>query len=315
MKIFRHYNDLPDEFRGGAIAIGNFDGVHLGHRQVIRTAGDMARSLKAPWGVLTFEPHPRMYFQRNAPPFRLTPFHLKAQIIAEMGVDFLMVLHFDEQLSRQTADDFVDEVLADGLGARHVVCGFDFVFGHKRGGNSAFLREKGDAMGFATTSVGVILDDDGSVISSTRVREMLTAGNPRGAAKLLGRPHEIAGRVAHGDQRGRTIGFPTANIELDQDNRPTTGVYAIRACIEDEDDPVWYDGVANLGRRPTVTDDTRVVLETHLFDFSGDIYGKHLRVALIDYLRPEKKFDGLEALTAAIREDSETARRLLQTEG
>ena len=314
MRIFRHYNDLPDDFRGGSIAIGNFDGVHLGHQEVINTAGGVAKERDIPWGVMTFEPHPRMFFQKSIEPFRLTPFHLKARIIEELGADFLMVLHFDKKLSDLTAEAFVGDVLKASLDARHIVCGFDFVFGKNRQGDGNFLRSRGQALGFGTSSVGAVLDDTGEAISSTRIRDYLSDADPRGAARLLGRHHEISGRVVRGDERGRTIGFPTANLEFDINNRPATGVYAVRTGIDRGGVIYWRDGVANLGHRPTFGDEDRITLETHLFDFDQDIYGQHLRVGLVEYLRPERKFNGIDELTRAIRRDCTDARAVLAKE-
>ncbi len=312
MRVYRHFNEIAPEHRGGVIAIGNFDGVHRGHRAVIEEAGHIAKAAKAPWGVMTFEPHPRSVFRPDAPPFRLTPFHLKSRFIEEMGVDFLVVLHFDLEFSRMPAEAFVADVLVGGLGARHIVSGFDFVFGHQRKGTADFLEAQGKRAGFATTHVGKVTDEAGEVVSSTRIRAYLAEAKPREAARLLGRPFEIEGRVITGDQRGRTIGFPTANIMLEATSPPAFGVYAVRAGTDEGSEPVvWHDAVANLGYRPTFGG-TTPSLETHLFDFSGDLYGRHLRVALIEFLRPERKFDGLAQLTEQIRLDSERARTLLK---
>ena len=313
MRIYRHFRELAAEHKGGVIAIGNFDGVHRGHRAVIEEAGRIAKDKGAPWGVLTFEPHPRMMFSPEAPPFRITPFVDKARIIEEMGVDFLLVLNFDQALSHLPADEFVTRVLVEGIGARHVVSGFDFVFGHQRAGTAQFLEAVGRKYGFGATGAGKVVDEDGIVISSTRIRAYLAEGKPREATRLIGRPFELSGRVSGGDQRGRTIGFPTANLMLAATTQPAFGVYAVRAGVETENGVVWHDGVANLGYRPTFGG-TSPVLETHILDFADDIYGKHLRVALIDFLRPERKFDGIQALTAQIAKDSEQARALLAKE-
>jgi riboflavin kinase/FMN adenylyltransferase len=317
MRIYRHFDAIAPEHKGGVIAIGNFDGVHRGHRAVIGEAGRIAKATGAPWGVLTFEPHPRTLFAPDTPPFRLTPFHLKSRLIEEMGVDFLIVLQFDLDFSRRSAESFVADVLIGNLNARHIVSGFDFVFGHQRQGTAQFLEARGKAQGnnqgFGTTSVGAITDETGEVVSSTRIRTHLAEGRPRDAARLLGRSFEIEGRVSGGDQRGRTIGFPTANLMLGGTQPPLFGVYAIRAGIETNEATVWHDGVANLGYRPTFGG-TTPVLETHIFDFADDIYGKHLRVALVEFLRPERKFDGITALTEQIKKDSNQARALLAKE-
>jgi len=312
MRIFRHFENLPDDARGGAVALGNFDGVHRGHQALIGVAADAAQSLGGPLVVATFEPHPRSFFAPHDPPFRLTPFRSKAQLLQALGVDVLLVLTFDRTMSHVGAEDFVRTVLVKGLGARQVTVGSDFRFGHRRGGDVDLLVRMGRESGFAVNTVAPVGAADGEIYSSTRVREYLTAGKPAHAAALLGRPFEIEGRVMLGDQRGRTIGFPTANLGLDGYLRPAFGVYAVRAGIGDGEAPEWVDGVANLGVRPTIGGD-KLLLETHLFDFGRDIYGEHLRIALIEYIRAERRFDGLDALKAQIAEDCATARRILRT--
>ncbi|MBT3887392.1 MAG: bifunctional riboflavin kinase/FAD synthetase [Rhodospirillaceae bacterium] len=306
MRVYRHSDEITAEHQGGAIAIGNFDGVHLGHQTVINAAGNAARAGGVPWGVLTFEPHPRMVFDAGAEPFRLTPFHAKLRQIEALGVDFLVVLHFDKKLASMAAEEFVMQVLIGGFGARHIVSGHDFVFGHNRKGTADYLAAKGAEHGFQCESIAEVLGAGGEGISSTRIRQYLFDANPADAARLLGHPYEIEGRVAHGDERGRQIGFRTANIELEANVRPALGVYAVRAGIDEGPETVWHDGVANLGYRPTFDGETPV-LEAHLFDFDQDIYGKHLRVGLIDFLRPERKFDGVEALKAQIDKDCKEA--------
>jgi len=309
MQIFRHYQDLPEDVRGAAVAVGNFDGVHRGHQAVIGEAGRIARSTGIPWAVLSFEPHPRTLFKPDQDPFRLTPFRIKARHIEELGVNALMVLHFDLDFARLTAEDFIQKVLIDGLQAKHVISGYDFVFGNKRAGNCELLLRKGKENGFGFTCVSAV-DDGEAVFSSTGVRKCLRNGDPIGAAHFLGRPFEIEGRVEHGDQRGRTIGFPTANLHLDEYVRPAKGVYAIRAGVDLGTETVWHDGVANLGNRPTF-DGVDIVLEAHLFDFNDDLYGKHLRVSLIDFIREEKKFGGLDELKDQIAKDGIQARKIL----
>jgi riboflavin kinase/FMN adenylyltransferase len=310
MRLFRHYNEVPVEARGAVVAIGNFDGVHRGHQAVIARAAERARALGAGHAVLTFEPHPRSWFRPADEPFRLTPFRTKVRQLEAIGVDHLFVLHFDAELAGKSAEAFVVEVLSEGLDVAHVVVGYDFVFGQGRRGNAALLAELGQLRGFAATTVEPVAAPGGEVFSSTRIREHLAAGRPDGATRLLGRPWEIEGRVEHGDERGRTLGFPTANLALGEYLRPALGVYAVKAGIDEGRGTVWHDGVANLGRRPTVGG-TRVQLEVHLFDFAGDLYGRHLRVALIDHLRAERKFDGLPALKAQIAEDGRQARARL----
>ncbi len=310
MRIFHHFNDLPADARGAAVAIGNFDGVHRGHQAVIDEAGRIARAAGLPWAVLTFEPHPRSVFKPGIEPFRLTPFRSKARHIEALGVDCLIVLPFDLPFSRWPAERFVDDVLVKGLEARHVVSGYDFVFGHDRKGNCELLLHMGSSAGFGFTSVTAVVDETSEIYSATRVRGELANAQPGAAARLLGRFFEIEGPVEHGEKRGHAIGFPTANLRLDETLRPARGVYAVRASIGDGPHPQWRDGVANLGHRPTFAGED-LVLEVYLFDFDGDLYGQHLRVALVDYLRAEKKFDGLDDLKAQIGRDIEAARGIL----
>jgi riboflavin kinase/FMN adenylyltransferase len=308
MDIFRHYTGLPASARGGAVAIGNFDGIHLGHQFVIGKAGELARVSGAKQAVLTFEPHPRSVFQPGLPPFRLTPFRVKAELLRSLGIALLYNLHFDLEFAALSAEDFVRDVLVAGLGISETVVGYDFVFGHRRRGDAALLTRMGKALGFGVTVLEPV-QQGSEIYASTRIRHLLVEGRPREAAALLGRAWEIDGRVEQGDRRGRTIGFPTANIELADYLRPAAGVYAVRAAIGRDGD--WHDGVANLGMRPTFGgSDLR--LEVHLFDFAGDLYGRHLRVALVDYIRPEQKFAGLDALKAQIAVDAAQARAILR---
>ncbi|HEX4568812.1 MAG TPA: bifunctional riboflavin kinase/FAD synthetase [Dongiaceae bacterium] len=310
MRLFRHHSEIPVEARGDVVALGNFDGLHLGHQKVIGEALRLAGELDAPCGVLTFEPHPRAYFQPDKPAFRLTPFRIKLRQLDAIGVDYLYLLSFDRAMAERSPESFIVEVLGQGLEPIHLVVGYDFVFGKGRSGNAAMLGDLGRAAGFGVTSVPAAVDAEGVAYSSTKVRERLAAGDPLGAAQVLGRPWEIEGRVESGDKRGRLLGFPTANVAMSGYLQPALGVYAVKAGIDEGRGTRWLDGVANLGRRPTVGG-TRVQLETHLFDFAGDLYGRHLRVALIDFIRPERKFDGLEALKAQIAADSAEARARL----
>jgi riboflavin kinase/FMN adenylyltransferase len=310
MTVFRHTEDLPAEARGSVLAIGNFDGVHLGHHAVLGRTRDLARSLGAPFAVLTFEPHPRSLFRPEDPPFRLTPLRVKVHALEELGVEHLFVRHFDQDFANISAEAFVREILVAQLEVKQVVVGWDFCFGHKRTGDVALLRNLGAELGFAVTAMDPVTQQDGEVYSSSNIRRYLREGAPDKASRLLGRPFEIDERVFEGDRRGRTLGFPTANLALSEYLVPAIGVYAVRAGVESEGTIRWYDAVANLGRRPTV-DGTRLQLEVHLFDFTGDLYGHHLRVQLVERLRPEKKFDGLEGLKAQIARDCDRARTVL----
>jgi riboflavin kinase/FMN adenylyltransferase len=311
MRIFRHTNDVPAEYRGAVVAVGNFDGVHRGHQALIAAAKRHAIACDAPLGVLAFEPHPQEFFRPSPESFRLTPFRAKAHLLAEQGVDVMYALAFDAEMAKMSAQEFVLDVLVKGLGVACVVVGADFQFGKGRAGNTTVLAYMGEMEGFSVDVFEPVSADGHDKISSTRIRDALKGGRPEEAAQLLGHWWTIEGRVEHGDKRGRTIGFPTANMRLDHTLRPAYGVYAVRATVLEDDKPVaTYDGVANFGIRPMFETQTPL-LETFLFDFDGDLYGKHLAVALVAYLRPEAKLDGLEALKAQIAADSVAARAAL----
>ena len=309
MRIHTHWHGLPPESRGATVALGNFDGVHLGHAQVLRTAH--AARPEAPLAVLTFEPHPREVFRPQDPPFRLTLGAARARLLAGHGVAVEYELPFDAGFSLMSAEAFVAEVLHAGLGARHLVCGPDFAFGHRRGGDAAFLAARCETLGIGLTVVTPLADEAGP-ISSSRIRRALQDGYPERAAALLGRDWAIEGRVTQGDQRGRTLGFPTANIALGRQLEPARGVYAARVRAPDG---AQHAGVANIGRRPTLGGDPESRLEVHLFDFSEDLYGANLSVSLVQFLRAEQKFAGLDALRAQIGSDAAQARALLAAPG
>jgi riboflavin kinase/FMN adenylyltransferase len=313
MAIFRHTSDLPPAARGAVIAIGNFDGVHRGHQAVIAEIKRIAAELDRPAAVLTFEPHPRRFFRPDDPPFQLTSFRLKARLLETLGVDHVVFLTFNLALSRLSAADFVRDILVRDLAAAHVVVGDNFHFGHKRQGNVDFLRAAGAEHGFGVTVLSRILGQTGEAYSSTAIREYLKAGDPTRAALFLGRYWEMEGRVLEGARLGRTLGFPTANIAMGEGLEPAHGVYAVRAGVDHGDATAWHAGVASLGTRPTV-DGKTVLLEVHLFDIDLDLYGQHMRVALVDYLRPEWTFDTLEALRAQMVEDASRARVILARE-
>lgn len=305
MQIFHHWQDLPETARGAVVALGNFDGVHLGHAHLLRT-GHGARP-DAPLAVLTFEPHPRELFRPDDPPFRLTLSAERAAALKPLGVSTLYELPFDAGFSAMTAESFVADVLHAGIGARHLVCGPDFAFGHRRGGDASFLAARAEALGIGLTVVPPLMDASGQ-ISSSRIRRALQDGYPERATAKLGRPWAIRGIVAHGDARGRTIGFPTANIALGRHLEPARGVYAVTVTLPDG---TARHGAANIGRRPTVNAGPESRLEVNLFDFEGDLYGQDLAVALHAFLRPEQKFSGLDELRARIAADCAEARRIL----
>jgi riboflavin kinase / FMN adenylyltransferase len=311
MRIFRHYVGLPEFARGTVIALGNFDGVHLGHQTVIRTVRDIAAKMSAKPAVLTFEPHPRVFFRPNDPAFQLTPLNTKVRHLRDLGIEVLYVQHFDETLSKVTARGFVDEVLTGGMAARHLVVGEDFVFGHNREGTTAMLEAESKAGKFGITVVKPVLDAEGRVCSSTNIRHDLSAGKPEAAARLLGRCWEVEGRVAEGDKRGRTIGFPTANIGLADYVHPRYGVYAVWAGVDRGGATAWHPGVANVGKRPTFAGE-KANVETYIFDIAADLYGDLLRVAFVRFLRPEQKFSGIEEIRTQIARDCRAARDVFE---
>ena len=311
MRIFRHYDDIPDAFKGGVLAIGNFDGVHRGHQALLAETRKLAAERNAIFGVLAFEPHPQEYFRPSAECFRLTPFRTKARLIAAQGADTMFALAFDKTMAETTAQDFVLDVLIGGLGAGAVVVGSDFQFGKDRAGNTAVLAYMGEMEGVGVTIFPPVEDERHGKISSSRIRKALKEGHPREAADLLGHYWTVESRVEHGDGRGRTIGFPTANMRIDGYLAPAFGVYAVRVSIMEDDKPAGrFDGVANLGIRP-MFESPVPLLEAWLFDFSGDLYGKHLAVELVEYLRPEARFDSLAILKAQIEADAKAARAVL----
>ena len=305
--IVTDWRSLPDELRGAAVAIGAFDGVHRGHQAVIAQARLAADRLGAPLAVVSFDPHPRRWFQPEAAPFRLMTTGQMSRALAPHGVDRLYMLPFDAAMAAMTDEAFAREVLADGLGIAHAAVGFDFTYGKGRTGSPEGLRRHGERMGFTVTVVDRIDDRDGLKLSSSGVREALKAGDMRRAAAILGRPFAIEGEVVHGDKRGRTIGVPTANIGMGDYMRPAYGVYATRTRLADGR---VIDGVANLGVRPMFEID-QPLLEVWLFDFDEDLYGQTVETDLVAFLRGEMAFDSLDALKARINQDAEAARAAL----
>ena len=293
---------------GAVVAIGNFDGLHRGHRALIGRAKDVARAQGVPLGVLTFEPHPRSVLAANPEPFRLTSFRGKVREIGALGVDVLIVLRFDRALARVSAESFVRDILVAGLGASHLVVGYDFVFGHKRSGDVALLRRLAASAGFGLTVVDEVGDDD-EVFASGQIRAALRDGEVGRAARLLGRWWEIEGRVRVGERRGHALGFPTINLDLGDYVRPRLGIYAARVALTDDAD-AWRDAVTYIGPRPTF-DGESVVPETHILDFDGDLYARRVRVALIDFIRADHRFETVAALRTQMAEDRDAARRVL----
>ena len=303
MKILHGWKHLADADKGAAVALGNFDGVHLGHQKVIADAAKAAADLGAPLGVISFEPHARMHFQPDAPPFRLSNAHQLARTVERQGADFLYLLPFGVEMANFTDHDFVEQVLVAGLGVRHVAVGFDITFGKGRSGDPKGMRQFGDEFGFSVSVAQSVENTDGK-ISSSSAREALRVGRPETATAILGRPFAIEGVVQKGRQLGRTLGFPTANVNLGDYVAPKFGVYATRTRLKDGRE---MPGVANIGVNPT----TGVVeprLEVWLFAFDEDIYGETIETDLIAFLRPEEKFDSIDIMVDQIRIDARRAR-------
>ena len=303
MTVIAHYKQVPDKARGFSVALGNFDGVHAGHRAVI----DAASQVDAPLGVATFEPPPRAFFRPDDPPFRLYRPARRNQRLVDLGATAVFELPFNADMAKMTDEVFAREVLKEGIGVAHVTVGFDFRFGRGRMGDAARLSSLGRALGFGVTVVEKI-EALGAKASSTAIREALISGEPEKAAEILGHDWIADGIVEHGEKRGRTIGFPTANLHLGDLIHPKHGVYAVRARIDGETD--WLAGVANFGRTPT-TGVRDPLLETFIFDFDGDVYGKHIEVALVSFLRPELKFNSLDDMVAQMKHDADEARTKL----
>jgi riboflavin kinase/FMN adenylyltransferase len=310
MRIVHGWKGLEEADKHASVALGNFDGVHRGHQRVIAQAAKAAHAMKTPLGVISFEPHPRQIFQPNAPAFRIMKPDQQARALAALGVDVFYVLAFDHEMANLTDREFAEDVLARGLGVRHVAVGFDISFGKGRTGSPELMTKYGQELGF-TVSVAEALGDGEAKFSSTGVREALRDGRPQDAAAVLGHPFAIEGVVERGRQLGRTLGFPTANVALTDYVVPKYGVYATRTRLPDGRE---IAGVANIGVNPTVPGDIVARLEVWLFDFDEDIYDQVIETDLVAFLRPELKFDSLEALTVQVMEDADQARALLLPE-
>lgn len=301
-----HRDPLPESLRGAILALGNFDGFHQGHQAVVGAAIDWARAEGRPAVVATFSPHPMRYFKPDSAPFRLTRLDQRMELFEKAGVDAVLVFFFDAALANMPAERWIEDMIAGHVGAAGVVTGEDFTFGQKRGGNTALLKSWGVQFGIEARTVGPVHDAEGP-ISSSRIRAALQAGDCETATRLLTRPFAIRGTVQHGDKLGRSIGFPTANLDLGQYLRPRYGIYAVTGLLPDGR---RVGGAANVGIRPSF-DPPKELLEPHFFDFSGDLYGQEIEVALHSFLRPEAKFDSLDALTAQIARDCDEARARL----
>ena len=301
-----HDDPISEPLRGAVLALGNFDGFHLGHQAVVSRAIARGFHERRPVIVATFDPHPVRYFRPDAPPFRLTSLDQRERLFAHAGADAMLVFRFDSELASMDAEAFVAEMLARRLGVAGVVTGDDFSFGKGRTGDVALLRTLGEQHGILAEAVKQVIID-GERVSSGRVREALAAGDPGTATHLLTRPFAIEGTVERGDGRGRDFGYPTANLSLGRYQRPAYGIYAVRVRLDDGSE---HDGVASLGVRP-MFDPPKELLEAHLFDWQGDLYGRTIEVDLVAYIRPEATFDSVEAMVARMGEDEAEARRLL----
>ncbi len=308
MDIIRDFSSLAKEHKGAVVALGNFDGVHLGHQTILKRCIELAKHHRSRSAVLTFEPHPREFFAPGSNRLRLYPLHRKIALLSELGIEILFLARFNRRLASMTAEAFIEELLCRQLAARHVVTGFNFAFGAGRQGNTDLLAQAATRHGFGFSAIPQVLDAQGEPVSSSAVRAALALGNVRKAAGLLGRPYRVEGRVRSGMQRGRTLGFPTANLSMEPLFKPLYGIYAARARIGDH--PEWHHGVASLGIKPTFGAHAPL-LEVHLFDVERDLYGERLCVEFIEFIREERRFDSAEALQAQMQVDERQVRRIL----
>jgi len=306
MEIIRGLHSLQKHHKGNVVTVGNFDGVHLGHQEIIKQLKKHASKFGVPLTVITFHPNPQEFFAPETAPAKLTRFHDKMRLLEEYGVDRVLNIPFSASLAQLEADDFIKNILVDGLDTKHLVIGDDFRFGKNRKGDFKLLQNAGESYEFSIEATPTYCVENERV-SSTRIRQAMARGDLSLAEKLLGRTFNISGHVAHGDKRGRIIGFPTANIRLKQQIAPTNGVYAVKITGLDNE----YSGVANIGVRPTV-DGSQYLLEVHLFNFDQTIYNKRINVHFEEFIRTEQKFDDLDTLVEQIKQDSTTAKELLR---
>lgn len=305
MQIVHGHSHVPITARSAVVAIGNFDGVHLGHRALLKAAVAKAKELGRPSGAMVFEPHPREFFQSNEPHFRLTPLKRKLALLEQLGLKVAFVEHFDQHLANLKAEEFIERVLVAGLGVSHVVIGYDFYFGHKRGGNPELMAQLGEQLGFGVTVMPPVAEA-GEVFSSSSVRLHLAQGDVRGAAHMLGDNWRVAGKVVGGAKRGTGLGYPTANLPMPKGTALGHGIYAVRVHV----DGAAHDGAAYLGTRPTF-DDGMPVLEVFLLDFDGDLYGHHLEVEFVGFIRGDRKFASGEELVQQMEIDVAQVRAAL----
>jgi riboflavin kinase/FMN adenylyltransferase len=306
MQIIRHYEDCPESAKGCVIALGNFDGIHKGHQEIIKQAINISKESNSNSAIMTFEPHPKSFFQNSDTKIRLTPFYDKGKLLENFGIDILFAMHFDKKFSQITADNFVDDILVDTLKVKTIIIGHDFIFGYKRQGNAELLKEKADLLGFNLIQIDAI-SKGGNIYSSTKIREFLKDGEVEKANNWLGRPHFITGKIEAGEQRGRTLGYPTANIYLKDQLRIRFGVYQVTIQIEGSNEQL--PAIANIGCKP-MFDDNRDILEVFIFDFDRDIYDKKVKVEFLKFIRDEEKFDSIDELTTQITLDCSKVKSL-----
>ena len=304
MQIFRDYKNLPAEVKGSTVVIGNFDGLHNGHRMLIELARKKSKEAENKLLILTFDPHPRRYFMPDAPPFLITPNKHHEELLATTKADYALYLKFDQELAHLSADDFMQVILKDALGAKQIVIGDDFCFGKGRKGNLDTLKDAG----FHVTALGKIVDHGGRRYSSSRIRDAISGGDMKKAQLIMGHPFEIRGAVIHGDKRGRELGYPTANIRMGDYIHPAYGVYACQVKIEGED--VWRAAATNIGIRP-MFESPEALIEAFILDYSGDLYDKVLRVRPLRKVRDEMKFESLDELIAQIEQDCIKVREIM----
>ena len=314
MHLLGALEPIPPEFHNAVVAIGNFDGLHRGHQELLGVARDHATRLGKPWGIVTFEPHPRSFFKPDEPVFRLTPLPLKARLASALGASFVLSLTFDKKFSLLEPEGFVGEYLIDRMKVDHVVTGYDFHFGRGRKGNPIILKKLGQEFGFDVTIVDQVADegDSHSPFSSSSIRSALRRGHMSAAAKELGYYWTVMGEVVHGDQRGRAIGFPTANIILEEGAEPIRGIFAVRVRDGEVKNSKAWAGAGYFGNRPTF-ETAQTFLEVHLFDMNEDLYGRTLLVEFIDLIRPDQKFNSVEELVRQMKQDCAQAKARLQS--
>ena len=314
MHLLGALESIPPEFHNAVVAIGNFDGLHRGHQELLGVARDQAKRLGKPWGIVTFEPHPRSFFKPDEPVFRLTPLPLKARLASALGASFVLSLTFDKKFSLLEPEGFVGEYLIDRMKVDHVVTGYDFHFGRGRKGNPIILKKLGQEFGFDVTIVDQVADegDSHSPFSSSSIRSALRRGHMSAAAKELGYYWTVMGEVVHGDQRGRAIGFPTANIILEEGAEPIRGIFAVRVRDGEVKNSKAWAGAGYFGNRPTF-ETAQTFLEVHLFDMNEDLYGRTLLVEFIDLIRPDQKFNSVEELVRQMKQDCAQAKARLQS--